>query len=115
MQLCSTIYCPSIALHVSSDIIAHHQELLNCTFTASGDTYVCHCLQFLVIHMYVTVCQCRRRIRTSSDSPMTLAGSNIHMYYQKLQAVTYICITRNCKQWHTYVSPEAVKVQLRSS
>jgi hypothetical protein len=33
-----------IALHVSSDIIAHHQELLNCIFTASGDTYVRHCL-----------------------------------------------------------------------
>jgi hypothetical protein len=37
MQLCGTIYCPLIALHVSSDIIAHHRELLNCIFTASGD------------------------------------------------------------------------------
>jgi len=45
MQLCGTIYCPLIALHASSDIIAHHQELLNCIFTASGDTYVRHCLQ----------------------------------------------------------------------
>jgi len=45
MQLCSTIYRSLIALHVSSDdIIAHHQELLNCIFTASGDTYICHCL-----------------------------------------------------------------------
>ena len=73
MQLCGTIYCPLIALHVSSyinahhqellncilqllviqalialhvpsDIIAHHQELLHCIFTASGDTYVRHCL-----------------------------------------------------------------------
>jgi len=42
IQLCGTIYCPLIALHVSSDIIAHHQELLNCVFTASGDTYVRH-------------------------------------------------------------------------
>jgi hypothetical protein len=29
-----------IAQHVSSDIIAHHQELLNCIFTASGDNYL---------------------------------------------------------------------------
>ena len=40
MQLRGTIYCPLIALHVSSDIIAHHQELPNCVFKASGDTYV---------------------------------------------------------------------------
>jgi hypothetical protein len=43
MQLCGTIYCPLIALHVSSDIIAHYKERLNCIFTASGDTYVRHC------------------------------------------------------------------------
>jgi len=42
MQLCGTIYCPLIALHVSSDIFAHHQELLNYIFTASGNTYVRH-------------------------------------------------------------------------
>jgi len=35
MQLCGTIYCPLSALHVSSDIIAPRQELLNCIFTAS--------------------------------------------------------------------------------
>jgi hypothetical protein len=29
-----------IALHLSSDVIAHHQELLNYVLTASGDTYV---------------------------------------------------------------------------
>jgi len=40
MQLCGAIYCPLIALHAPSDIIAHHQELLNCIFIASGDTYV---------------------------------------------------------------------------
>jgi hypothetical protein len=44
MQLYGTIYCLLIALHVSSDIIAHHQKLLNCIFTASVDTYVRHCL-----------------------------------------------------------------------
>ena len=43
MQLCGTICCPLIALHVSSDTIAHHQEVLNCIFTISGDTYVRHC------------------------------------------------------------------------
>jgi hypothetical protein len=32
MQLCGTIYCPLIALHVSSDIFAHHQELLKLYF-----------------------------------------------------------------------------------
>jgi hypothetical protein len=36
--------CPFIALHVSSHIIAYHQELLNFVFAASGDTYVRHCL-----------------------------------------------------------------------
>jgi len=41
IQLCGTIYCPLIALHVSSDIIAHHQELLNCIFTASGVQFRC--------------------------------------------------------------------------
>jgi len=44
MQPCGTIYCSLIALHISSDIIVHHQELLNCIFIASGDTYVRHCL-----------------------------------------------------------------------
>jgi hypothetical protein len=39
MQLRGTMCCPLIALHVSSDIFAHHQELLNCIFTAYGDTY----------------------------------------------------------------------------
>ena len=68
MQLCGTIYCPLIALHVSSDI-AHHQEFLNCIFTASGD-------------MYITACLCRGRI--SSESPTTPAGSDICMYHQKL-------------------------------
>jgi hypothetical protein len=29
MQLCRIIYCSLTALHVSSDIIAHHQEHLN--------------------------------------------------------------------------------------
>jgi len=31
MQLCRIIYCSLTALHVSSDIFAHHQEHLNLT------------------------------------------------------------------------------------
>jgi len=42
MQPCRIIYYSLAALHVSSDIFAHHQEHLNC-ITASGITHVCHC------------------------------------------------------------------------
>jgi hypothetical protein len=41
MQLCRILYYSLAALHVSSDIFAHHQELLNC-ITASGIIHVCH-------------------------------------------------------------------------
>jgi hypothetical protein len=33
MQLCIIIYCFLTALHVSSDIFAHHQEHLNCDYS----------------------------------------------------------------------------------
>ena len=33
MQLCRIIYCSLRALHVSSDIFAHHQENLNCIYS----------------------------------------------------------------------------------
>jgi hypothetical protein len=42
MQLCRIIYYFLAALHVSSDIFAHHQEHLNC-IPASGITHVCRC------------------------------------------------------------------------
>jgi len=42
MQLCKIIYYSMSALHVSSDIFAHHQEHPNC-ITASGITHVCRC------------------------------------------------------------------------
>jgi len=42
MQLCRIIYYSLAALHVSSDIFAHHQEHLN-FITASGITHVCRC------------------------------------------------------------------------
>ena len=40
VQLCRIIYYSLAALHVSSDIFAHHQEHLNC-ITASGITHIC--------------------------------------------------------------------------
>jgi len=33
MQLCRIIYCSLTALHVSSDIFAHHQEHLSCNYS----------------------------------------------------------------------------------
>ena len=33
MQLCRIIFYSLAALHVSSDIFAHHQEHLNCTYS----------------------------------------------------------------------------------
>ena len=33
MQLCRIIYCSLTALHVSSNIFAHHQEHLNCNYS----------------------------------------------------------------------------------
>ena len=33
MQLCRIIYCCLTALHVSSDIIAHYPEHLNCNYS----------------------------------------------------------------------------------
>ena len=33
MQLCRIIYCTLTAVHVSSDIFAHHQEHLNCNYS----------------------------------------------------------------------------------
>jgi hypothetical protein len=32
MQLCRIIYCTLTALYVSSDILAHHQDHLNCNY-----------------------------------------------------------------------------------
>jgi hypothetical protein len=33
MQQCRIIYCSLVALHVSIDIFAHHQEHLNCIYS----------------------------------------------------------------------------------
>jgi len=42
MQLYGIIYYSLAAVHVSSDIFAHHQEHLDC-IAASGITYVYRC------------------------------------------------------------------------
>jgi hypothetical protein len=63
---------------LTSDIIAHHQDLLNCIFTASGDTNVRHCL--------------------------SVSWENQN----------WVIIPRHRKTV-TYVSPEDVKIQYRSS
>ena len=42
MQVCRKIYYSLAAVHVSSDIFAHHQAHLNC-ITASGITHACRC------------------------------------------------------------------------
>jgi hypothetical protein len=65
MQLCRVIYYSLAALHVSSDIFAHHQEHLNCV-TASGITYVAAGWY----HASVEVC---------SNTRMILAGSDIRV------------------------------------
>jgi len=63
MQLLRIIYYSLALLHASIDIIAHHQEHLNC-ITASGITLVC----------------CSRLVsRESSNSPLIPTGSSIHV------------------------------------
>jgi len=56
-QLCRIIYYSLAALHVSSDIFAHHQEHLNC-ITASGITHVCRC-QLVSWECWNSVCNTR--------------------------------------------------------
>jgi hypothetical protein len=66
MPLCRTIYCPLIALHVSSDIFTHHQGLLNRIFTASGNTHIRYCLAVSWKNQ-------------NFDSPTTPAGSDVRI------------------------------------
>ena len=67
MQLCRKIYYSLAALHVSSDIFAHHQEHLNC-ITASGITHVCRCPAGIM-----------GVLERSSNTPMIPAGSDIRV------------------------------------
>jgi hypothetical protein len=72
MQPCRIIYCSSTALHVSSDIFAHHLEHLNCTY--SFWYYSCVSLPAVVMDEQApTYVFCDLRV---SCSPMTTAGSD---------------------------------------
>jgi len=51
MQLCRIIYCSLVALHVSSDIFAHHQEHLNC-ITAAGIILMCLYRLILILNIF---------------------------------------------------------------
>jgi hypothetical protein len=66
MQLCKIMYYSLAALHVSSDIFAHHQEHQDC-ITVSGITHVCRCWL----------------VGVSSNTPMIPASSDILVCYQK--------------------------------
>ena len=61
VQLCMIVYYYFAALHVSSDIFAHHQDHLNC-ITASGITHACRC-----------------RMVSWDCSPMIPSGSDIYV------------------------------------
>jgi hypothetical protein len=75
MQLCKTIYYSLAALHVSSDIFAHHQGHLNC-ITVSGITHVCRC----------------RLAATGSIPPATFRSTTDHV--TKLRTVQ-LCVVCN--------------------
>jgi hypothetical protein len=64
MQLCRIIYCSLTALHVSSGIIAHHQERLSCNYS------------FWFIH----VCRCRLLITTLVDFQLDVQNSYLFIY-----------------------------------
>jgi hypothetical protein len=66
MQLYRLIYYSYSALHVSGNVFAHHQEHLT-VFTASGS-------------IHPSCCQ----LRSSFNSSMTPAGSDLGEYYQML-------------------------------
>jgi hypothetical protein len=50
MQLCRIIYYSLAALHVSSDIFAHHQEHLNC-IAASYRVASCWSFSYIISHL----------------------------------------------------------------
>jgi hypothetical protein len=75
MQLCRIIYYCLVAVHVTSDIFAHHQEHLNC-ITAFGNTHVCRCR--------LVYWECCSVVVLSSNTPMIPASSDIRVEYQKL-------------------------------
>jgi hypothetical protein len=62
MQLCRIIYYSLTALHVSTDILAHHQEHLNCIYST---------------WYYSVVDWCYGWVGTISNPFMTPTGSDI--------------------------------------
>jgi len=70
MQLCRVIYYSLAAVHVSSDIIAHHQEHLNCSY--SFWYYTCMLLP-------VGIMEVLEQCWNSSNIPMIPAGSDIRV------------------------------------
>jgi hypothetical protein len=67
MQQCRTIYCSLAALHVLSDIFAHHQEDLNCIYSLWFHTHESLLAGFL------------GELELSSNSPMKPAGNDSHV------------------------------------
>jgi len=65
MQVCRIMYCSLTALHVSSDILAYHQEHLNCIYS------------FWYYSRMWLPAGVMDELELSSNSPMTPAGSHI--------------------------------------
>ena len=73
MQLCRIIYYSLTALHVSSDIFAHHQEYLNSIYSFRYYTRMLLPVGIMGV------------LERRSNTPMTPNGNNI------------VCNTRSCK------------------
>ena len=103
MQLCRIIYCSLTALHVSSDIFAHHQEHINCNYSSFLFTCVvvgcCHgssrqwrstinySTQLHLVGHFVKIYQPKVLLcflRISSDSkPNTSVWKHLHFSFKK--------------------------------
>jgi hypothetical protein len=116
MQLCRIIYYFLAALHVSSDIFAHHQEHINC-ITASGITHVCRCqlpavssdifahhqehLNCITASGITHVCRCQLPAVSSDvladpEHLNCITASGITHVCRCELAATYVCNTRSC-------------------
>jgi hypothetical protein len=70
MQLCRIIYYSLVALPVSSDIFAHHQEHLDCIYIFWY--YICMLLPVGIMGVL-------EMTPVSSNTPMVPTGNNIRM------------------------------------
>ena len=124
MQPCRIIYYSLAALHVSSDIFAHHQEHLNCII-ASGITHVWRCR---LVSWYQQLCRIiyysLAALHVSSD---IFAHHQEHLNCITASGITHVChcqlVSWECwnqfqhshdtsRQQHMCVIPEAV-IQFR--